>query len=168
MHKVGMRLICIHYVSVKHRLDFFFNQTKNNNMGEGELDSGAFFSLLTFRSEMLLKLGTPPTAVPALHRRNQQSCLKKKLLSRTTPAKLNAILFTQHTLAAMRAFHTAKACYKWAQFWHSFLTDNFADFLYSAGKNNQDFVQSLVAFWISNICYWSKWWAHFSVTWKLE
>ena len=30
-----------------------------------------------------------------------------------------------------------------------FLTNNFADFLYSAGKNNQDFVQSLVAFWIS-------------------
>ena len=35
----------------------------------------------------------------------------------------------------------------------SFLTKNFADFLYSASKNNQDFVQSLVAFWISNICY---------------
>ena len=27
----------------------------------------------------------------------------------------------------------------------SFLTNNFADFLYSAGKNNQDFIQSLVA-----------------------
>ena len=28
----------------------------------------------------------------------------------------------------------------------SFLTKNFADFLYNAGKNNQDFVPSLVAF----------------------
>ena len=39
------------------------------------------------------------------------------------------------------------------RFWHIFLANDFADFLYSAGNNNQDFVQSLVAFWISNICY---------------
>ena len=36
----------------------------------------------------------------------------------------------------------------------SFLANNFADFQYSAGKN-QDFVQSLVAFGISNICFLS-------------
>ena len=32
---------------------------------------------------------------------------KKKTLSCNTPAKINAILFAQHTLATMRAFHTA-------------------------------------------------------------
>ena len=31
----------------------------------------------------------------------------KKTLACNTPAKLNAILFAQHTLAVMRAFHTA-------------------------------------------------------------
>ena len=70
----------------------------------------------------------------------------KKTLSCNTPAKLNTILFAQHTLAVMQVFHAAKACYKCTRFWHSFLTNNFADFLYSAGKNNQNFVQSLVAF----------------------
>ena len=37
--------------------------------------------------------------LPALYQRNQQTC--------NTPAKLNAILFVQHTLAVIRAFHTA-------------------------------------------------------------
>ena len=45
--------------------------------------------------------------LPALHRRNQQSCFKKKTLSCNTHTKHNAILFAQHTLAVVRAFHTA-------------------------------------------------------------
>ena len=46
----------------------------------------------------------------------------KKTLLCNTPAKLYAIPFAQHTLAVMRAFHTAQACYKCVHFWHSFLT----------------------------------------------
>ena len=47
--------------------------------------------------------------LPALYRRNQQSCFQK-YSSYNTPAKLNAILFVQHTLAVMSIFHTALAC----------------------------------------------------------
>ena len=38
--------------------------------------------------------------------------------------------------------------------WHSFLESNFADFIGEVRvKINQDFIQSLVAFRYSNICY---------------
>ena len=68
----------------------------------------------------------------------------KKTLSYNTPTKLNAIMFAKHTLAVMHTFHTAEACYKCARFWHSFLMNNFADFLYSAGKKLK----------ISSSCRW--------------
>ena len=39
--------------------------------------------------------------------------------------------------------------------WHGFLENNSAEFLDEVQvKTNQDFVQSLVAFRYSNICYW--------------
>ena len=46
--------------------------------------------------------------LPALRRRNQQSCFQKTL-SCNTPAKLNAILFAHHTLVVMRKFYTASS-----------------------------------------------------------
>ena len=40
----------------------------------------------------------------------------KKTLSCNTPAKLNAIMFAQHMLAVMQAFHTVYAYYKCTRF----------------------------------------------------
>ena len=62
----------------------------------------------------------------------------KKIVLCNTPAKLDAIMFAQHMLVInaqeMRKFHTAYACFKCTRFWQSFLVNNFADLLYSAGN----------------------------------
>ena len=58
-------------------------------------------------------LETPPTAGRNLdffyphYIREINKVVFKKTLSCNTPAKLNTILFAQHTLAVIRAFHTA-------------------------------------------------------------
>ena len=77
-------------------------------------------------------------------------------------------VYAAWTFAVMGAFNTAfklviNACVSDKVLFRGSLTNNFADFLYIAGKSetsipnqgkyNQDFIQSLVAFWISNICY---------------
>ena len=81
----------------------------------------------------------------------------KKTVSCNTPTKLDAIIFAQNMLVIkvqeICAFHTAYACYKCACFLQTFLANNFSDFLYIAGKKNQEFLQSLVAFRYSNISY---------------
>ena len=90
--------------------------------------------------------------LPTLHR-GICTVVFKKTLTCNTPAKLDAILFALHMLAIMHAFHTAYICAK-----NTGVSDR--DFLQTAllistfvRVKNQDFVSSLVAFGISNICY---------------
>ena len=50
--------------------------------------------------------------------------------------------------------------------WHSFLENNLAEFLDEVRvKINQDFIQSLVVFRYSNICYWN--WDLLGSKWKI-
>ena len=69
----------------------------------------------------------------------------KKNLSCNTPAKLNPVCLILF-------------------FWRSLKKKKkMADVLQTAGKNNQDFVQLLVAFSIRKICYYKTYWIKISI-----
>ena len=80
----------------------------------------------------------------------------KKTVSCNTPVKLDAIMFAQQTLVInaqeMRAFHTAYAVIS-ARVSDRVFSKTTLLILYILRVKYQEFIQSLVAFCYSNICY---------------
>ena len=90
--------------------------------------------------------------LPALHQGNQQNCFQKNSVMQYAHKTWRNPVRTAYACCNADVSYSIRLLTKCTCSWQSFLANNFADFQYSAGKN-QDFVQSLVAFGINNICY---------------
>ena len=84
--------------------------------------------------------------LPALHLGNQQSCLQQNSVMQYIHKTWRDLVRSAWVCYnCTRGFHAVYT-------WHSFLVNDFADFPEVRVKN-VDFVQSLVVFGMSNICY---------------
>ena len=131
-----------------------------------------FINAIDSRTLNILKMGrvnsrcccneTPPMAGQNLDYFTHTSSRKSaKLFSRKL---CHAIRPRSLTQSSLHSIHLG-ACYRYSRViqhtlvinmcvtWQSFLVNIFADFQYSVGKKYQDFIQSLLAFPYSNICY---------------
>ena len=100
--------------------------------------------------------------LPALHREFAKLFSKNSVMQYACETWRNPVR-TAYACYNAQVSYSIRLLTKWTCFWQSFLANNFADFQYSAGKN-QDSVQSLVAFGINNICYFTnidKYWVDY-------